>query len=139
MTRPTKKLSEKYLGPFKVMGKPSASSYQIKLPHHLQAIHPVFYISQLEPVTLSKISNHTNPPPPVIIESKLEYEISQVLDAKLDHCCKPPLLYFIHWSGYERTDEKYSWLSASELSHAGELVFFYLFEISILNTSPNLV
>ena len=61
-TRPLKKLSERYLGPFEVTGKPSAYSYQIKFPQHLQGIHPVFYISQLKLANPSKIPNHTNPP-----------------------------------------------------------------------------
>jgi len=43
-TRSTKKLSEKYLGPFEVIGKPSTYSYLIKLPNHLCAIHPVFHV-----------------------------------------------------------------------------------------------
>jgi len=44
-TRPTKKLSKKYLGPYEVVGKPGTQSYLIKLPNHLRAIHPVFHIS----------------------------------------------------------------------------------------------
>jgi len=44
-TRPTKKLSEKYLGPFKVIEKPGTHLYLIKLPNHLRTIHPVFYVS----------------------------------------------------------------------------------------------
>ena len=43
-TQPTKKLSEKYLGSFEVIGKPGTHSYLIKLPNHLHAIHPVFYV-----------------------------------------------------------------------------------------------
>jgi len=34
-TQSTKKLSEKYLGPFKAIGKPGTYSYLIKLPNHL--------------------------------------------------------------------------------------------------------
>ena len=43
-TQPIKKLSEKYLGSFEVIGKPGTHSYLIKLPNHLHAIHPVFYV-----------------------------------------------------------------------------------------------
>jgi len=56
-TRPTKKLSEKYLGPYEVVGKPGTHSYLIKLPNHLCAIHPVFHVSQIEPAPLSNILN----------------------------------------------------------------------------------
>ena len=122
-TRPSKKLSECYLGPFEVMGKPSVHSYQIKFPHHLHTIHPVFYISQLEPANPSLIPNRVNPPPPPIaIKGELEYEISQILDSKLDRRRKPPLLYYVHWAGYEGTDKEFSWLSAPELDHTNELV-----------------
>ena len=56
-TWPTKKLSEKYLGPFEVIGKPGTHSYLIKLSNHLYAIHPVFYVSQIELAPLSNIFN----------------------------------------------------------------------------------
>jgi len=59
-------------------------------------IHPVFYISQLEPATTSDILNHTNLPLPlIVVKGKLEYKIVQVLDAKLDCCHKPPFLYYV--------------------------------------------
>ena len=104
-------------------GKPSTHLYQIKLPHYLRAIHPVFHISQLELVNSSQIPNCVNPPPPpVTIDGDLEYEISQVLDSKLDRRRKPALLYYVHWAGYEGTDKEFSWLSASDLNHASELV-----------------
>jgi len=48
-TRPSKKLSEKYLGLFKVTNRPGSHSYRVNLLDHLRAIHSVFHISQLEP------------------------------------------------------------------------------------------
>jgi len=42
-TWPTKKLSEKYLGPFKVIEQPGTHSYLIKLPNHLHAVKPKIY------------------------------------------------------------------------------------------------
>ena len=76
-TQPTKKLLEKYLGPFKVIGKPGTHLYLIKLPNHLYAIYPVFHILQIEPLPLSNIPNCVNPPPPPIeIDGNLEFEIS---------------------------------------------------------------
>jgi len=84
-TRPTKKLLEKYLGPFEVIGKPGTHLYLIKLPNHLCTIHSVFHILQIEPAPLSNIPNHVNPPlPPIEIDSNLEFEVAQILDFKLD-------------------------------------------------------
>ena len=111
------------MGPFEVIGKPSTHSYLISLPDYLRSIHPVFHVSQLEPAPRNTIPNRTNPPPPpVSIEGNLEYEITQILDAKLDHRQKRPLLYYVQWAGYEGTAEEFSWLTADELRNAQELV-----------------
>jgi len=83
-TWPTKKLAEKYLGPFEVIGKPGTHSYLIKLPNHC-AIHSIFHISQIEPASPSNIPNCVNPlSPPIEIDSSLEFEVAQILDSKLD-------------------------------------------------------
>ena len=47
---PTKKFSEKYLGPFQAIAWPSTLSYKLQFPKYLSQIHPVFHVSQLEPV-----------------------------------------------------------------------------------------
>ena len=122
-TRPLKKLSEKYLGPFNIIAHPGTHSFTFWLPEHLRAIHPVFHVSQLEPLVPNTIPNCTQPPPPPVeIDGKIEYEITEILDSKIDnrHRCK--LLYYIKWSGYEGTDEEASWLLATELDHTWELI-----------------
>jgi len=122
-TWPTKKLAEKYLGLFEVIGKPGTHSYLIKLPNHLRAIHPVFHISQIEPASLSNIPNHVNPlPPPIEIDGSLEFEVAQILDSKLDRQRRDPLLYLVQWSGYEGTPDEYSWTPATDLENVAELV-----------------
>ncbi|MBW0529823.1 hypothetical protein O181_069538 [Austropuccinia psidii MF-1] len=47
-TRPTKKLSEQWLGPFPVLKKVSAHSYHPKLPAQWKYIHTVLHVSLLE-------------------------------------------------------------------------------------------
>ena len=90
----------------------------------MRAIHPVFHVSMLEPSTPNSIPEHIQPPPPpVLIDGEPEYEISEILDSKLDnrrHVCK--LLYLVKWSRYEGTDEEASWLPANELAHATDIV-----------------
>ena len=56
-TRPSKKLSEKYLGPFDIIARPGTHSFTLRLPEHLCAIHPVFHVSQLEPSVPNTIPN----------------------------------------------------------------------------------
>jgi len=95
-TRPSKKLSERYLEPFIVTGKPGSHSYQIQLPEHMRFIHPVFHVSQLEVVPLNTIPDRINSlPPSVEVDSEIEYEIAQILDSKMDHRRRPPLMYYI--------------------------------------------
>jgi hypothetical protein len=122
-TRPSKKLAEKYLGPFDIIARPGTHSFTLRLPERLRSIHPVFHVSQLEPAIPNEIPNRMqSPPPPVEVEGELEYEISEILDTKIDNRRRCKLLYYVCWAGYEGTDEETSWLPATELEHAQELV-----------------
>src|SRR5258705_12475340 len=47
--RPSKKLSEKNLAQYDVIGKPGTHSITLCLPRRFRSIHPVFHVSQLEP------------------------------------------------------------------------------------------
>jgi hypothetical protein len=90
----------------------------------MRAVHPVFHVSQLEPCSPNTIPNRTQPPPPPIeVDGEPEFEIAEILDSKIDkrrkHC---QLLYLVRWAGYEGTDEETSWLLATELGNASELV-----------------
>ena len=90
----------------------------------MRAVHPVFHVSMLEPATPNTIPNRIQPPPPPVeIDGEPEFEISEILDSKIDNrrrLCK--LLYLVRWAGYEGTDEETSWILASELGHALEIV-----------------
>jgi hypothetical protein len=94
----------------------------------MHAVHPVFYVSMLEPSTPNSVPNCIQPPPPpVIIDEEPEYEISEILDSKLDKRWACKLLYLVQWSRYKGTDEETSWILANELGHASEIVpEFYL-------------
>ncbi|MBW0468308.1 hypothetical protein O181_008023 [Austropuccinia psidii MF-1] len=60
-TRPTKKLSERWLGPFPILKKVSTNAYHLKLPSQWRYIHPSFHISLLETFLLKL--NSSNPKP----------------------------------------------------------------------------
>ena len=126
-TRPTKKLSEKNLGPYPIIAQVGTLSFTIQLPDSMCAVHPVFHVSQLEPAMPNTIPNQSQPPPPPIkVDGEPEYEITEILDLKLDqqrHQC--PLLYLVQWVGYEGTDKETSWLIATELGHATDLLTDY--------------
>ena len=77
----------------------------------------------LEPAVPNEIPNRVqSPPPPVDVQGELEYEIAEVTDSKIDHRRSCKLLYLVRWLGYENTDEEFSWLFATELEHAKDLI-----------------
>jgi len=123
-TCPSKKLSEKNLGPFPIIAQAGTHSFTLHLPDAMHSIHLIFHISQLEPSTPNTILNRIQPPPPLIeVDSEPEFKISEILDSKIDCCCKQcQLLYLVCWAGYEGTDEETSWLLATKLGNATELV-----------------
>ena len=82
-TRPSHKLSDKFLGPFKILSKARTHSFTLQLPNTFRGVHPVFHVSMLEPAFLNEILNHVQSlPQPVDIEGKLEYKISEIIDSK---------------------------------------------------------
>ena len=60
--------------------------------------------------------------PPIKVDDDFEYEISEILDSKIDKWQKCILLYLVRWTGYDGTDQETDRLSTTELEHAAELV-----------------
>ncbi|MBW0494991.1 hypothetical protein O181_034706 [Austropuccinia psidii MF-1] len=119
-TRPTQKLSERWLASFPILKKVSTNSYHLKLPSQWKSIHPVFHISLLEPVKTSTIPNwHQEPPPLITIEKEEEWEVSQVLDSKLK---RRKLWYLVEWKGFSQDPERSTWEPAKNLKNCPDLV-----------------
>ncbi|MBW0524648.1 hypothetical protein O181_064363 [Austropuccinia psidii MF-1] len=118
--RPTKRLPERWLGPFEVIKKIGSHAYHLKLPQQWKSVHPVFHVSLLEPVKQSAIPNqHQLPPPPVLVEEQEEWEVAQVLDSKLK---RGKLWYLVEWKGFSEDPERTSWEPASNLTNSPDLV-----------------
>ena len=66
------------------------------------SVNPVFHMFMLKPTTSNSYSKRIQPAPtPVIINRKPEYEISWIVDSKINcqQACK--LVYRVIWLGYE--------------------------------------
>ncbi|MBW0572586.1 hypothetical protein O181_112301 [Austropuccinia psidii MF-1] len=119
-TRPTKKLSERWLAPFEVLKKIGSHAYHLKVPQQWNSVHPVFHVSLLEQVKQSTIANqHQFPPPPEIVEEQEEWEVAQVLDSKLK---RGTLWYRVEWKGFNEDPERKTWEPASNLTSSSDLV-----------------
>ncbi|MBW0593546.1 hypothetical protein O181_133261 [Austropuccinia psidii MF-1] len=119
-TRPTKKLSERWLGPFAILKKVRTHAYHLKLPLQWKSIHPAFHISLLEPVKTSRTLNrHQEPPPPIIIKEEGEWEVSQILESKLK---RGKLWYLVGWNGFSQYSQRSTWKPTENLNNFPELV-----------------
>ena len=73
-----KKLSDRFIGPFKVLKKVGANAYQLELPQQYGRLHSTFYVSLLQ-------AYYARPgqkaPEPIEIDREEEYVVEQILDA----------------------------------------------------------
>jgi len=115
--RPSKKLDWKRLGPYPVLERIGTQAYRLKLPPSMK-IHPVFHVSLLDRYVESDIPARTQPPPPsVIIDNEVEYEVEQILDSKL---IRKRLFYLVKWKGYPVSEN--SWEPVSHLTNCKDLI-----------------
>ena len=102
--RPSKKLDYKRLGPFPISAKLSDRVYCLDLPPTLR-IHPVFHVSLLEPYVANRFPDRIQPPPPpVVVDGEVEYEVNEILDSRV---YRGKIQYLVDWKGYGPADR--SW------------------------------
>ena len=90
-TCPSRKLVDKYLSPFEIIGIAGPASFALRLPDGMRCMHLVWHISQLEPAHDAHFGGHTQPPPPLVeIEGEAKHEVTGIFDSRLDQCCKEP-------------------------------------------------
>src|SRR5260221_5611180 len=63
-TQPSRKLAEKNLGPFEIIGTPGTHSITVHLPQQFRGVHPVFHVSQLEPAFTNPFPHRQHTPAP---------------------------------------------------------------------------
>ena len=128
---------KKYLKPYKIITQPGTLLFTFCFLESMCSVHPVFYVSMLKPAIFNSFSKRTQLVlAPVIIDRKSEYEISWIVDSKIDYWQVCKLLYKVIWLGYRDTGDKSEWISISKLTHTADLVFdfhiVYLAKSSLL-------
>ncbi|MBW0489076.1 hypothetical protein O181_028791 [Austropuccinia psidii MF-1] len=95
------------------------------LPPQWKSFHPVVHMSLLEPVkTLTIPNRHQELPPPIIIEEKGEWEVSQILNSKPN---RRKLWYLVEGKGFSQDPERSTWEPAKNLKNLPELVKYFNF------------
>jgi hypothetical protein len=96
--RPCDKIDFRHLGPFLVVKQINDVAFRLELPPSMK-IHPVFYVSLLEPYKESSIPGKSQVLPPSIeIEGQEEFEVSKILDSRI---IRRKLEYLVQWQGYD--------------------------------------
>jgi len=113
LSRPSKKLDFRFLGPFEITAARGTQAYRLDLPKTLGAIHPVFHVSLLEPYHARAGETPPPPPPAVLVGDDEEYEVEAILDERKWH---RKTQYLVSWTGYP--DWETSWEDESNLANA---------------------
>jgi hypothetical protein len=115
--RPSNKLDYRHLGPFCVSKQVNEVAYRLDLPSSMK-IHPVFHVSLLEPYKESTIPGRLPaPPPPIEINGEKEFEVSKIIDSRIN---RRRLEYLVHWQGYDIS--KRTWEPAVNLTNAPKMI-----------------
>src|SRR6266403_760280 len=127
--RPSKKLSPKLYGPFKILEKKGNRAFKLELSPRWK-IHPIFHISLLEPYRHSNRPEREQPPRDLEeIDGDLEWEIERIVKSEIisytrrvrgrNHQMRE-LRYFVKWAGC--SEDENTWEPPESLEHAQELV-----------------
>ena len=102
LTRASQKLTERWLGPYTIIGLAGPNAIKLKLPRSLQ-IHPVVNVSQVKPY-LGPMEGQTPYRPRLVHVTKdrdNEWEVDHIVDSCLKN---KKLEYLVHWRGYNDLD-----------------------------------
>jgi len=114
--RRSEKLTECFVGPYKVKGIVSSNAIELELPKSIK-IHPVVNISRVRLYKPQVEGQKKIPPKPVIIEEEEEFKVEKILNKRM---IRGKEKFLVRWKGY--TVEEDTWESRENLENAKELV-----------------
>jgi len=117
--RRTDKLTERFVGPYRVKGIISSNAIELELPSSVR-IHPVVNISRICRYKDQVKGQKVTPPPLVEIQGEMEYEVEKILSKRKRY---RKVEYLVRWKGY--TAEEDTWEKEGNLGNAQEAVEDY--------------
>ena len=118
LTCTSKKLSERWIGPYVITKLISNNAVELKFPQSMK-IHPVVNISQVKPYKERLPGQPLQKPGPVTATENcdVKYEVDYIVDS----CCKGKQLeYLVHWSGFNEKD--HIWEPEGQLDNACDII-----------------
>ena len=113
---PSKKMSPKYIGPFRVERAVGTQAYRLFMPVGYR-IHPVFHVSLLEPYNRRpSVSETPEYNLPELINDEEEWEVEEILDSKVAQGVRK---YKVHWKGWPTSYDE--WVPEYDMEGAKEL------------------
>ena len=127
----TKKLTQQYVGPFRIKERVGRLAYRLEIPNDWR-IHPVFSVVQLEPAPEPSNDPFRRPrphhPPAVFVDGDTDsfksFEIDRLLNKRTIKRGKGLTVeYLVRWTGYGPEWDR--WYNVKNLDNAAELVREY--------------
>ena len=120
LIQPSKKMTPKYVGPFKVRSTVGTQAYRLWLPTAYR-IHDVFHVSLLKPYHHRPSEPEADSQAPDILSDGEEvWEVEKIL---MDRTKQGQKEYLLKWKGY--SDKWNNWVSASDFEDMSDLLHEY--------------
>jgi transposase InsO family protein len=115
---PSRKLTPRYIGPFRVLQRVGNQAYRLALPEQYSRIHNVFHVSLLEPWRKSKSDGNTTESMPMPdLEETDEWEVEEIKEEK---CIRGTNYFLLKWKDWP--SEYNQWVPEEDMENAKDIM-----------------